>query len=603
MEEAGIQRAGSALAAVLLPGGASPQAPSERDLSVAALAREIAALLDVQPIALFIEDAQWLDSASWSLLRELVDTVERILLVIAVRAGASAGPVERQRLEIVPEATIVSLRALSTSSLPRLIERELAARRPPEALVRWLARASGGNPGLCLEWLRLLRDEGMVEVLEGRVGAFDAERYGAALPVGAGPLMARRISRLSAEALLTLAVARCVGSPFDVTLLLAAHPDEPGRLRVERDLDHLRALGLVQVASCPGAETWRFTYDSPGVSFDRILEPDTKREVHVRAAAYLQGRADDLGRLYARLAHHWRAAGDDERAVGFLDLAGAEARHVGAMQEACLHFQLALRIADAHPELSADRVRRAHWERNLGEARYACGELDRCSIHFRRALTALDRPLPTTRFTVALDALWQVARWVFSGPLDHAAAGIGPEELSRLHEASHAAERLAERDYYSANLIEMVAVSLRSANLARRMGRRGRNGRPFASFGVIAALAGCTRLSWRLHEHALRIGREARDTAGVTVALYTRAAHHVGRGAWREGEALANEAVAEARAAGAWQEGGVAHAVQGLACYFRGAYTAAESSCLALLERARRHDNAQHEAWALLGVG
>jgi len=600
---AGIAVESSAVAALVLAGGEGVSWTGEPENAAGALAREIAVLLGGGPLVLVVEDAQWLDSASWSLLRELFDAVERLLLVVANRTGPVQAPVERQRLEVIPEATVVSLRALPALGLAAMVARELGLGTAPASLVRWLTRASGGNPGLCLEWLRTLREEGLVEVGVGGACAFHQERLGATEPTGSGPLLARRIARLDPDTLRTLEVARRVGSPFSTALAVAAHPDQPGRLRVERDLEHLRVVGLLQAAPGPGTETWRLAQDLPGASTSGTVTAQQAREIHARAAAWLQRQADDLGRLYATLAHHWRAAGDDERAVGFLELAGAEAHHLGAMREACEHFQLALRIADTRPEVATDPIRRAHWERSLGEARYACGELDRCTVHFRRALALLDRPLPATRAGLLVDVVRQILGWLFSPGLKYAAAGLDAKELSRLHEASHAAERLAERFYYSASLLEMVAASTRSANLARSMGARGRNGRPFASFGVLAGLCGLRRYTRGLHEHALRVGREARDADSVVVTLYTRAAYHVGRCEWQEGVVLADEAVAVATAAAAWQEGGVAHTMQGLASYFQGAFTAAEASYLSLLERAQRFDNAQHEAWALFGLG
>jgi tetratricopeptide (TPR) repeat protein len=341
----------------------------------------------------------------------------------------------------------------------------------------------------------------------------------------------------------------------------------------------------------------------PAEALAGACDPAELREVHARTAAWLLGRVDNLAPLHGTLAHHWRAAGDHENALRFLELAGNEAQRIGAMVEAGQWFQQALRLVETTPGLAVDPIRRAYWERSLGDVRYACGELERCRVHFDRALALLGRPLPQGRVALLRFVAGQILRWCLLGPLGGDREAAPAAESARHQEASHASERLAERYYYSADVLSMTAASLTSAILARRAGARGRNARPFASIGVIAGILGLDAYAARLHRHALAIGERAGDGAGLTVVLYTRAAHLAGRGEWDAAQDLACRAVAEAERAAAWQEGGVAQTLLGLVFRYQGRFAEAEGCFLALLERARNQYNAQHEAWALYGLG
>ena len=239
----------------------------------------------------------------------------------------------------------------------------------------------------------------------------------------------------------------------------------------------------------------------------------------------------------------------------------------------------------------------------LGDARYACGELDRCSVHYDRALQLVGHRVPRGRVRLALYAAWQLGRQLLHRLLPEQAIAVDPERHARLLEASHAAERLAERYYYSADALSLCSSSVLSANLADLTGLQGRNARPYASMSYLIGLLGLEGLSGRVYQRALDIGEQAPDPAGLAVTLYTRATLHAGRGAWAQALALADRAIVTAGAAAAWQEQGVAHTMKGVCLFMQGEFGPAESAYGELLGVARERYNAQHEAWALYGVG
>lgn len=570
------------------------------------LERLVEALHGGHPLAIVLEDAQWLDSASWSLVRELAAHVEELFVVAALRSDGCEGELAVQRLAALPETTVMVLRGLASEDLPRLVERELGVTGLPPELVAWLHGVARGNPRVCLEWVKQLLDDGDLELERGVVvRAIEPARLAARGAGGLEGLLERRSSALERGWSRTLAVAVAAGGVFETGLLASVHPDKLDASSVSLQLEGMAAAGLVLPAPGRSERAWLVAHPVVARSVGEVLEPAERQHVHAAIAAWYEAEGGELAPHYPMMASQWLAGGQPVKALDYLERAGEQAMRAGAITEAARHFQQALTLVGAGdaPRLDVPTLRRSRWERGLGDARYACGELDRCAVHWERSLRLLGFRLPSLR-------------WVQAGSLSvkllvHLAHRVLPQAwlLARGHrhpallEASLSAERLAERYYYSADLLALGTASVLSANLADRLGERGRNARPYASMAVLTGLLGLSRLSERLYQRARRIGMDAPDPPGLAVAYYTRSAHFAGLGQWERALELGEASVVQARAAAAWQEEGVAHTIRAMCHYYPGRFGLAEASYCELLAVARERYNAQHEAWALYGAG
>ncbi len=592
----------------LLPiaGSGRGSAPATAGRLLDAAAVLIQELQGGSPLLVVFEDGQWLDSASWSLARQLAVQAEQLLLCVTLRTDRHELELEAQRLAALPETTVMVLRGLSAGDLALLVQQELGIEQLPEHLLRWLRTATRGNPRLCLEWVRLLQDEGQLRTENGQVvAAPSAASLDAREITGLPALLEGRVSMIPPSVRRTLAVCTAAAGMFETELIASVHPDASGRLRVGADLEHLATVGLLQPAPGRFERAWTVTHAAVANSVVGVLDQAETRRLHGAIATWYEQRHDDLSAFYPLLAQHWIEAGGTDQALRYLELAGAQAMRAGAMPEAARHFQQALRLAGA-VTAGLDGVgalRAAHWERSLGDARYACGELERCAVHYGRALELLGERIPRGRLRLAGYAAWQLGLQVLHRLLPLRFFEDSAQHRGRLVEASHAAERLAERYYYSADAVALCSSSVLSANLADRVGVHARNARPYASMSYLLGLVGLHGLSERVYQRAVRIGQQAPDPTGLSVARYTRATFHAGRGQWELALELGNQAVAEAENAMAWQESGVAHTIRALCQFQVGAFGLAEASYGELSSIARERYNAQHEAWALYGVG
>ena len=96
-----------------------------------------------------------------------------------------------------------------------------------------------------------------------------------------------------------------------------------------------------------------------------------RRERHAIVAGFLEEEAGSGADAAAILAHHWREAGDSERAVGYLLTAARQAERGSAHAEEVSLYAQALELM---PEGDTDRRRDVTLKRAVAYARFTHGD-------------------------------------------------------------------------------------------------------------------------------------------------------------------------------------------------------------------------------------
>ncbi|MBO0981227.1 AAA family ATPase [Microbacterium sp. SD291] len=196
-------------------------------LNEVALGERLLALIDalsVDPAVIVLEDLQWADTASLTLLARLCRTLAQIpLLIIAsqrTQASHEISPELDHLLGTLDERGLlisVALGPLALADCTLLAER-LTGGRPATTLERYLA-AAGGNPLFLTEMIRALQSDGAVTIDQRGDVLLDA-------PVGPSPslamVMMRHLSHLSPATRELLTTAALLGSRFDAAQLRVA---------------------------------------------------------------------------------------------------------------------------------------------------------------------------------------------------------------------------------------------------------------------------------------------------------------------------------------------------------------------------------------------
>ncbi|MEW5977415.1 MAG: sigma 54-interacting transcriptional regulator [Acidobacteriota bacterium] len=205
------------------------------------------------PLVVFLDDLQWADSATLSLLQPLLTTqeVQFLFLIGAYRDNeVDAGhPLARTLSALEAAGARLRHTSLGPLELPDLtlfirdtLQGELSDAEPLACLV---LEKTGGNPFFVIQFLRMLKESGFVEFQhqEGRwVCEMEAVRR-AGMTDNVIDLMTQRIRRLSPESQQILTLAACIGNSFDLETLAVV-----SQQTAELAQDNLRAAleeGLV----------------------------------------------------------------------------------------------------------------------------------------------------------------------------------------------------------------------------------------------------------------------------------------------------------------------------------------------------------------------
>jgi tetratricopeptide (TPR) repeat protein len=361
------------------------------------LTRVLQSLARRHPLILVLDDLQWADAGSASLLFHLGRRLagSRMLVVGAYRpcdlalihqapqdpkgfpkplgSGVGSGVGSRGRH---PLASVVHEFQRDFGDIQ--VDLDQAGGRPfVEALLdsepnrlgaafrETLYRHTGGNPLFTVELLRGLQERGdLVRDEAGRWVAGPALDWGR-LPARVEAVIAERIGRLPPEWQETLATASVQGEVFaaevvarvqgldgeEVVRRLSGPLSKQHRLVRAHSLERLGTGGL-------RLSRYRFHHYLFQKYLYGRLDAVERARLHEAVGKELEALyGEGAAEVAVQLAYHFEAAGLADRAVGYLLQAGRQAFQLSANEEAIAHFTRGLALLEALPE-SPERMRR-----------------------------------------------------------------------------------------------------------------------------------------------------------------------------------------------------------------------------------------------------
>ncbi|WP_445170522.1 adenylate/guanylate cyclase domain-containing protein [Mycolicibacterium sp. Dal123E01] len=311
--------------------------PDARRRRLTALIANVVLTRD-RPALMIIEDAQWIDAVSESMLTDFLAVIDRSPTLALI----TSRPEYDGALLQLSGAQSVQLAPLDDSDISTLLGELLGTDPTLGDLSAMIADRAAGNPFFAEEMVRELAQRG---ALVGSRGDYRCrgDVSEVTIPATVQAAIAARIDRLNPAARQTLNAASVIGERFSAELLAA--------LGVETDYTELLNTELIdQVQYIPVAE---YAFHHPlirAVAYEAQLKSD-RGEWHRRLAAAIEGQAPDSADENAALiAEHLDSAGDLDAAYG---------------------WQMRAAAWSANRDITAARLR---WQRAYGVARRIPGD-------------------------------------------------------------------------------------------------------------------------------------------------------------------------------------------------------------------------------------
>lgn len=346
-------------------------------------------LAEKQPLIVLLDDLHWADSASVDLLFHLARRIEgsRVLVIgtyrpqdVSLGRHGDRHPLEPALAELKRYYgdTWIDLERHDADEPGGFVDALIDSRpnRLDASFRRALLLHTEGNALFTVELLRSFQEQGIL--------VRDAEdRWVLAGPLEWGRLPSRvegviegRIGRLDAGLRQLLTVASVEGETFTAQVLARVDATEERDVirRLSGELEKQHQLVMAQnVERIDGRRVSRYRFRHALFQkylYDALDEVE-RAHLHEDVGRVLEELYEgQTRRIATRLARHFAEAGDDGRAVNYLEQAGDDAAAVHAFGEARLHYVHALERMGGLPDSVDQRRRRVDMTVRLARVSY-----------------------------------------------------------------------------------------------------------------------------------------------------------------------------------------------------------------------------------------
>ncbi|HMJ42441.1 MAG TPA: serine/threonine-protein kinase PknK, partial [Pseudolabrys sp.] len=311
------------------------------------------------PLALFLDDLQWLDAATLDLIEHLVmhSEVRHLLLVGAYRDN-EVGPAHPllRTLDAIRDADVrvreIVLAPLGLDDVNRLVADALHC-EPQRAwpLAELIQKKTGGNPFFAIQFFIALADEGLLafdpvaSAWQWNIDRIRAKSY----TDNVVDLMAEKLKRLTSTTQEALKQLACLGNVVPIATLALVHGTTEEAMHAAL-WEAVRADLVVHQA-----RAYKFLHDRIQQAAYSLIPDEQRADVHLRIGCVLLASmtADELAERLFDVANHFNRGGtllvdrDEKAQVATIELrAGRKAKASTAYASACLYLEAGMAMLD-----------------------------------------------------------------------------------------------------------------------------------------------------------------------------------------------------------------------------------------------------------------
>ncbi|TAL33229.1 MAG: GAF domain-containing protein [Spirochaetes bacterium] len=309
------------------------------------------------PLVIFLDDLQWSDEGSFSLLDEIASSIAHapVMIVGAFRDNETGDDHGVQRLI---RSARDSGRPLELMSLPPFDRESVAAfiagllyeeRDQVGQIADIVYNKSMGNPFFAVEILKQLVQDGALSLVNGSWRANEARLRRVNISSTMLDTVMKRIDGLSARENQVLSCAAVIGRRFDIRLLfeLLVGGSGAGEGFTHDEVVHIvdRAVAM-QLLEADAQEKGKlfFVHDRIKEAFYNRIGEERRRALHLEIARTLERGGEHSA---FDLVHHFTQAGDGEGVLRYALPAGKNAMASFANEDAIGYFAAMMKILEA----------------------------------------------------------------------------------------------------------------------------------------------------------------------------------------------------------------------------------------------------------------
>jgi class 3 adenylate cyclase/tetratricopeptide (TPR) repeat protein len=493
-----------------------------------------------------LDDAHWLDAASWALLNELADALPRLRLIISFRPFASGQPRDFLRLTAGRPCTEITLKNLSRADIDQMVCQLAGVEDIPEKVLSLIYDKTSGHPFFSEELAYALIASGMLVIVDGhcRINGDLLDFEEISLPDTVQGAIASRLDRMTLPQQLSIKVASIMGRLFVFRGVHEIHPASPALNVLQDQMDAITRMNLIALQFVEPDLAYSFRQSIVHDVAYNLLSYAQRQELHRKAAAwYGTTFANNLSQYYSHLGYHWKQAEDFPKAADYLEKAAFDAIGKGAYRDGIVFIRQTLEL-EKHIRLTV--VRRAVLLMEMGIAHFKIGELGQATTQLKSGIRMLGYPAPSTLPGLGVNLLRQVTRqFIYRVGPKNRALPSEPERNIRLT-LSRAYEYLAQSYFHHNQLFYSLDGSLSCLNAAESAGPSAQLARAYASLCITSSTMPFPGLPEEYARLALSLLSDETGLNDHGRILELIAVAWSGRGRWADIEHLCSGALAMA---------------------------------------------------------
>ena len=281
-------------------------------------------------VLLIIEDIQWVDDASYNIIKTALGSDDTPGILFISRPGKIF-----DELKNLDNVESIELKGLTSDDSRKLYLTILDGIVPDEDNINQVIEKSGGNPFYLEEMAKAYKELGA-----------DKFSSGENIPTGIESVITARIDNLGEMVKKTVRTASVIGRVFSYNVLKEIFPDANRKAKLREYLDELSHLNLTPLERTQPILEYIFKHILTQEVAYNGLSFSSRQALHLQTAEFFAQRKRYFKHEPELPGRHYLLAGKADKALPFIFMAGEKAASEFANTEAMEFYGKAIEIAE-----------------------------------------------------------------------------------------------------------------------------------------------------------------------------------------------------------------------------------------------------------------